>query len=45
MPAFRSVVPVLVSVVVRSFSTTSRPALRRPPAALRPGSDTTATGR
>jgi hypothetical protein len=28
MPAFRSVVSVLVSLVVRSFSTNSRPALR-----------------
>jgi hypothetical protein len=28
MPAFRSVVSVLVSFVVRSFSTNSRPALR-----------------
>jgi hypothetical protein len=36
MPAFRSVVSVLVRFVVRSFSTNSRPALRaasgRPPA-------------
>jgi len=43
MPAFRAVVSVLVSFVVRSFSTNSRPALRaaacggRPrPAALIP---------
>jgi hypothetical protein len=44
MPAFRSVVTVLVSFVVRSFSTNSRPALRaasgRPPA----GSAAAATG-
>jgi len=33
MPAFRSVVSVLVSFVVRSFSTNSRPACGRPPAA------------
>ena len=39
MLAFRSVVSVLVSFV-RSFSTNSRPALRAPPAALRPGNDT-----
>jgi hypothetical protein len=32
--AFRSVVSALVSFVVRSFSTNSRPASRRPPAAL-----------
>jgi hypothetical protein len=47
MLAFRSVVSVLVSFV-RSFSANSRPALRaacgRPPAALRPGNDTTVTG-
>ena len=43
MLAFRSVVSVLVSFV-RSFSTNSRPALRAPPAALRPGNDTTVTG-
>jgi len=34
MPAFRSVVLVLVSFVVRSFSTNSRPASGRPAAAL-----------
>jgi hypothetical protein len=34
MPAFRSVVSVLVSFVVRSFSTNSWPASGRPPAAL-----------
>jgi hypothetical protein len=33
MPAFRSVVSVLVSFVGRSFSTNSRPASGRPPAA------------
>jgi hypothetical protein len=37
MPAFRSVVSVLVSFVGRSFSTNSRPALRA-------GNDTTVTG-
>jgi hypothetical protein len=41
MPAFRSIVSVLVSFVVRSFSTNSRPALRaasgRPPARRRHG--------
>jgi hypothetical protein len=44
MLAFRSVVSVLVSFV-GSFSTNSRPACGRPPAALRPGSDATGTGR
>ena len=45
MPAFRSVVSVLVSFVVRSFSTNSRPALRAAACGGRPraGSDTTAT--
>jgi hypothetical protein len=44
MPAFRSVMSVLVRFVVRNFSTNSRPALRAPPAALRPGNNTTVTG-
>jgi hypothetical protein len=45
MPAsqFRSVVSVLVRFVVRTFSTNSRPASGRPPAALRSGSDKTVT--
>jgi hypothetical protein len=34
MPAFRSLVSVLVRFVGRSFSTNSRPASGRPPAAL-----------
>jgi hypothetical protein len=33
MPAFRTVVSVLVRFVVRSFSTNSSPACGRPPAA------------
>jgi hypothetical protein len=46
MPAFRSVVSVLVSFVGRSFSTNSRPALRAAACGGRPraGSDTTVTG-
>ena len=43
MLAFRSVVSVLVSFVGRSFSTNSRPACGRPPAALRPGNDSIVT--
>jgi hypothetical protein len=45
MPAFRSVVSVLVSFVVRSFSTNSRPALRAAACGGRPraGSDATVT--
>jgi hypothetical protein len=44
MPAIRAVVSVLVSFVVRSFSTNSRPALRAAASGGRPraGSDTTA---
>jgi hypothetical protein len=46
MPAFRSVVSVLVSFVGRSFSTSSRPALRAAACGGRPraGSETTGTG-
>jgi hypothetical protein len=46
MPVFRSVVSVLVSFVVRTFSTNSRPALRAAARGGRPraGSDATATG-
>src|SRR5215218_5503289 len=41
MPAFRSVVSVLVRLVVRSFSTTSRPALRAAACGGRPRPATT----
>jgi hypothetical protein len=46
MPAFRSGVSVLVSFVVRSFSTNSRPALRAAASGGRPraGNDPTGTG-
>jgi hypothetical protein len=46
MPAFRSVVSVLVSFDVRSFSTNSRPALRAAACGGRPraGSDTMVIG-
>jgi hypothetical protein len=47
MPAFRSVVSVLVSVVGRSFSTNSRPTLRAAACGGRPraGDDTLVTRR
>jgi hypothetical protein len=41
MPAFRSVVSVLVSVVVRGFSTNSRPALRAAACGGRPRAGST----
>jgi hypothetical protein len=44
MPVFRSVVSVLVRELGETFRYILRPALRRPAAALRPGSDTTVTG-
>jgi hypothetical protein len=44
MPTFRSVVSVLVSFVGRSFSTTSRPALRAAACGGRPRAGSTTTG-